>query len=404
MLSSIKFWTRLAIWNILIVAILGMVMRYKILFSLEWLDQKSLMHAHSHFAFAGWVSLSLMVLMVYSLGITRLTPVYKRILITHSIAAYGMLFSFPFQGYGGFSIFFSTLSVIVSYFFSWYCWQDCKHHVAARWFRGALIFLVLSSVGPFSLGYFMTHPTDQQYILASIYYYLHFQYNGWFFFACMGLAVHALAERNVQLLSSNTVFNLFSVACVPTCFLSITWMTVPVWAYVAVIFAAGMQLFAWMLFCRELVRYPVVFGPLPKWLFILSAIGVTIKVVLQALSAIPSLSSVVYGYRPIVIGYLHLVLLVIITLCIIGYMITNELVSLTATGIAGIILFVSGVFLNELLLMIQGITALGYIHLGYVNELLFVIAFIMVAGLLFLNLGQYFITTKKYNYDKRHHA
>ncbi|HJT74930.1 MAG TPA: hypothetical protein VJ720_12940, partial [Chitinophaga sp.] len=186
--------------------------------------------------------------------------------------------------------------------------------------------------------------------------------------------------------------------------LSITWMTVPVWAYMAVIFAAGMQLFAWMLFCKELIRYPVVFGPLSKWLFILSAIGVTIKVVLQALSAIPSLSSVVYGYRPIVIGYLHLVLLVIITLCIIGYMITNELVSLTATGIAGIILFVSGVFLNELLLMIQGITALGYIHLGYVNELLFVIAFIMVAGLLFLNLGQYFITTKKYNYDKRHHA
>lgn len=376
-------------------------MRYKIILPLTWFNQKDLMHAHSHFAFAGWVSLSLMVQMVYSLGITRLTPLYKNIFIIHTITAYGMLFTFPFQGYGPYSIFFSTLSVFVSYIFAWACWKDSKDHVSVKWFRGALLFNILSSIGPFSLAYMMVHPVDPKYILASIYYYLHFQYNGWFFFACMGLVIHALYERNVRLLSSNTVFYLFALALVPACFLSVSWISIPLWAYMIVVIAAGMQLFAWVLFSRELSRYPLPFEPFAKWLFILSAIGVSIKLSLQALSAIPSLGSLVFSFRPVVVGYLHLVLLVIITLSIIGYMIANEMITLTSAGTAGLILFVTGVFLNEVLLMIQGITAIGYINITYINELLFIVAFLMVAGLLFLNIGQYFITTKKYYYGKR---
>ena len=62
-----KFWLKFSLINLLIVALLGLLMRYKIGFEFPFLDQKYLQHSHSHFAFSGWLSHTLMVLMVYFL-------------------------------------------------------------------------------------------------------------------------------------------------------------------------------------------------------------------------------------------------------------------------------------------------------------------------------------------------
>ena len=43
---------------------MGVVLRYKIAWSLPIVDQKYFLHAHSHFAFAGWVSQALMALLI----------------------------------------------------------------------------------------------------------------------------------------------------------------------------------------------------------------------------------------------------------------------------------------------------------------------------------------------------
>ncbi|MCG7859310.1 hypothetical protein MD537_20200, partial [Flavihumibacter sediminis] len=53
-------WIRLALFNLLLVALAGLVLRLKILLPLPWIHHKHLLHAHSHFAFAGWISLFLM--------------------------------------------------------------------------------------------------------------------------------------------------------------------------------------------------------------------------------------------------------------------------------------------------------------------------------------------------------
>ena len=58
------FWIRFSIFNLMLVALLGLLMRYKILFEFPLLDQKSLQHSHSHFAFAGWVSHTLITLLI----------------------------------------------------------------------------------------------------------------------------------------------------------------------------------------------------------------------------------------------------------------------------------------------------------------------------------------------------
>ena len=58
------FWIRFSIFNLMLVALLGLLMRYKILFEFPLLDQKSLQHSHSHFAFAGWVTHTLITLLI----------------------------------------------------------------------------------------------------------------------------------------------------------------------------------------------------------------------------------------------------------------------------------------------------------------------------------------------------
>ena len=118
---SLRKWLQIALFNLMLVALIGVILRYKIAYSLPFVDQKNLLHAHSHFAFAGWITQALMALLVANLseiGEKNYFNRYRWILYANLLTGYGMFFSFPFQGYGAVSIVFSTLSIFVSYIFA----------------------------------------------------------------------------------------------------------------------------------------------------------------------------------------------------------------------------------------------------------------------------------------------
>ena len=125
------------------------------------------------------------------------------------------------------------------------------------------------------------------------------------------------------------------------------------------------------------------FSVTAKWLLGLAAIALTIKLLLQLGSTIPSLSTLAFGFRPIVIGYLHLVLLGVITLFLIGFMFAANFIAINKKATAG-----AGIIINEVFLMTQGVGALDYINIPYINTALLVAAVIMFAGLLLLNISQ----------------
>ena len=84
-------WIQIALINFCVVALAGITMRYKINFPLKFVNQKHLLYAHSNFAFMGWVTIALMVLMVNYLLRHNIVTNYKKynwILITGCIAAY----------------------------------------------------------------------------------------------------------------------------------------------------------------------------------------------------------------------------------------------------------------------------------------------------------------------------
>ena len=164
---SLQRWLRIALFNLLIIAGIGIILRYKIVYPLPFIDQKNLLHAHSHFAFSGWITQALMALMVAYLSTTYGQVVFKRyrwILYANLVTSYGMLFSFPFEGYGKFSISFSTLCIITNYIFAIRFWKDLNNipgsNIGHHWFKAALIFNVISSFGAFALAYMMA--TDRK--------------------------------------------------------------------------------------------------------------------------------------------------------------------------------------------------------------------------------------------------
>ncbi|HRH60183.1 MAG TPA: hypothetical protein PL045_06415 [Chitinophagaceae bacterium] len=123
----------------------------------------------------------------------------------------------------------------------------------------------------------------------------------------------------------------------------------------------------------------------PKWLWMLSFIALAIKILLQLGSTIPSLNTIAYGFRPIVIGYLHLIFLGVLTIFLTGFFLVTEKIVISKWLTRGIIIFVAGIIINELLLMLQGVTSLLNVSLDYINECLLATAIIMFAGLLVIN-------------------
>jgi hypothetical protein len=400
MVSPLFRWLKVTLINLLIVATLGVTLRYKILYSLPFIDQKHLLHGHSHFAFAGWITQALMTMMIIYLANQSEKPIYKKyywLLMGNLLTAYGMLIAFPIEGYGLYSIIFSTLSIFVSYAFGILYWRDLNRltfkSTAHSWFKAALLFNALSSIGAFALAIMMVNKIiHQNWYLASEYFYLHFQYNGWFFFGCMGLCMALIKRFNIAENAMKNIFRLFAFASVPAYFLSTLWMNLPLWLYILVIISAFLQVigYIWLvnIIRKKWDELKVNFSVTTKCILGLAAAALSIKLLLQLGSVIPSLSDLAFGFRPIVIGYLHLVLLAVISLFLLGYIFSEMHFKLSKITIAGLFIFAGAVILNEIVLMVQGVAAISYIAIPYVNEMLLGTALLLFTGALMLSFGR----------------
>jgi hypothetical protein len=382
-----------ALLNLTLVAAIGVLMRYKIGYEFPHFNQKYLLHAHSHFAFSGWVTHTLFTLMAtfllpFSVSVTK----YKKLIWANLICAYGMLVSFSYQGYGPIAIAFSTISIIITFSFAWQYYIDLKRvpndHPSKNWFYAALFFNILSTIGTASLVYMMvTKNIHQNTYLASVYFFLHFQYSGWFFFAIMGLLMSKLCEFE-SFKYDTKIFFYFFAACIPAYFLSVLWMKLPwyifIFPVVAVLFQLmGLYRFLQLLFSQRKnilegwsLHIRIILG--------LSLLALLIKLSLQTGSIFPDISKLAFGFRSIVIAYLHLVLLGVTTLFLLGFLLLSGYIRHSKYALLALILFCVGVFANELVLTIQGVASFGYILIPYLNETLFGISLFMLGCLVLL--------------------
>jgi hypothetical protein len=312
-----------------------------------------------------------------------------------------MLISFTWEGYAAVSIAFSALSVLVSYWFACRYWRDLRG-ASVPWpviacTRLALIFLVLSSSGPYLLGYSMSHHIgNRAFYFNSIYLYLHFQYNGWFSFAMLALLFWVLFDKGLAAnkRQAGWVIGLFGGACIPACCMSLLWTAPAWWIWATAAIAAVAQLAGLFLLARILWKsFPAWRGRLPPvvaalWAISLSAFA--LKIFLQAGSVVPALGQFAFSFRPVIIAYLHLVLLCFLTFFLVGFFSGQGLLNihknLKAPGIA---VFVTGALANEVLLLLQSLLALSRMSWTTAPCYLFGAALCMFAGLLLLQTGKF---------------
>ncbi len=321
---------------------------------------------------------------------------FRWLLYANLITAYGMLVSFTFQGYGFVSISFSTLSIFISWIFAIGYWKELnklsRFLPSTAWLKAALLFNALSAAGAFALAFMMVKNINHlDRYLSAVYFFLHFQYNGWFFFACMGLFIQKIGFLEISQKKWKLIFWLFSSACIPTYFLSALWMPIPLWLYWVVIGSAVAQVYGWIILVtlinQKKTQLTDAITKPTKWLLLISGFALSIKLLLQLGSTIPSLSTLAFGFRPIVIGYLHLILLGVITLFLLAYLLLDQKLADNRTLISGIVIFTIGILLNEILLMTQGITAIFNTITPFINEGLLFTAAVLFAGMLIVNFG-----------------
>jgi cbb3-type cytochrome oxidase subunit 1 len=142
-----KLWVKIALFNFLIAASIGVLLRYVFVQSISWLHFKNFLHAHSHGAMLGWVFLMLYGALIHSFLPQAKQNIKKYHLLFwgFQVSVIGMFLSFPMQGYVSVSIPFSTLHIILSYIFIYHFLKDLPSHpqhiYSQRFVKTALFFL-----------------------------------------------------------------------------------------------------------------------------------------------------------------------------------------------------------------------------------------------------------------------
>lgn len=353
-----------ALLNFLLVGLLGMFMRWIQWAGTDNLNFKFLLHAHSHFAMGGWMFTALFaaILHAYRPFLQHQVKSYTRIFLVCQIGCFGMLLSFPFIGYAPLSILLSEMYVLATYWFVYRIWKDVPAgSFSVKWLRMSLVFLVVSSLGPYTVGPMMVnHLAGSVWYYDAIYFYLHFQYNGWFTFAAFALLFRYVEEQNISLdvLNAQRGYWLMTMACFVTFFLSVLWSN-PGWWFNAVgAVGAVLQLLGVFYLSRLLnlqLLYRLCSFPLVKTLLVFSAIAFIIKVVLQAAGAFSGVALAAYHYRDFIIAYLHCVLLGFLSTFLMAYFLQAGMLTVTKITKAAVFLFLFGFVTTELLMVLNAI-------------------------------------------------
>lgn len=372
-LQNLPF-SRLAVFNFIVLALWGVLLRYMQLADLPF-NYQYLLHAHSHFAFSGWVFLSIAFLIARLCCGPHLSTSFRNLLLLAQVSAWGMLLSFSLQGYRPVSIAFSTLFLLAGFRLAYLVWKgkglrNAVNKPAYLLICYALAFLCLSALGPFALG-----PLAALGLKASpfyqdaIYFYLHFQLNGFMELATLGLlaAGMPLCELTV---ADQRWLRLFMLSVLPLYLIFCLWSRPgsPVWWIAGS--GAGLHLFSWLVITRRFRSYWGGLSGLEK----LALLALSLKCLLQLAICFPMIGEWTFLNRNLIIGYIHLLTLGIVTPLLLAQFNQGGWLKRTAStgGLLIIYLALTGLYLA--LLFLQPLLSLYAIGIPFYQLSLFILS------------------------------
>jgi hypothetical protein len=368
-----RSWMRWAFGFFFIASLLGLLMRAFTVVEVPLVEYLYILHAHSHVALLGWGFMMLIGGIAFSLyNREEQVKVFGWLFILAIISVLGMLFSFPVQGYGAVSIGFSTLHIFVSYGFAYKILlriHQLEKTTGTKLIRLAIIFMLISTVGLWALGPIISQlGRMHELYFMSIQWFLHFQLNGWFVLGVLGLVVLYYESQGHTLQLPEWKLYLLALSVVLTYALAVTWAEPSVWAFQVNGVAVILQLLAYSWFVLPLFKLldKLILSLAGSWLLRAALTSLVLKGLLQALLVLPQIAVMSYTIRMYVIGFLHLVLLGIMSLGLGSLAVAKGWIPDTRLTRAGWLSLFAGFVLSEGLLFLQGTLIWG--KLGFLAQ------------------------------------
>jgi hypothetical protein len=349
--------------NFLAAAILGLVLRLIYLVEIPFVQFRPFLHAHSHVALLGWLFIAVVVAIWDDGGGGRLDVLFRQLLFGLQLAVVMMLFAFPLQGYGPISIAASMVHMLLAFAILYRLWQKASDWPAkgsrglVRW---AITFFCLSNLGVMAIPIIISAGLQANEIYYwSVQFFLHFQFNGWFWFAAMTLGARWAERRGVRLDIDGLTMGLWVVSATLTFALAIAWSEPRPMVFATVALAVALQVWAALRTLRLLRRsnaYSHTGVPRSVQVFIgVAFVSMALKVLVQALVAVPQVAVMALTIRHFVMGFIHLNTLGTMTMLVFAYALVQGWLdhSRVPTKI-GSGLLVIGIVLSELMLFLQG--------------------------------------------------
>jgi hypothetical protein len=352
--------------------------------------------------FLGWVGNFLMLAYLINYSLWKIKR-YRILFYGIQGLLLGMLISFPLQGYGAFSIALSALHTFAWWLFTvWYFidmkkdqsfhlkgWNvHNKRDAASIWFaKISLLLFAIASLGPFTLGVLAANGLghSNKYYFA-LYYYLHFQYNGFFIFGILSLWFHVLEEKNLafNIKQAKTSGRLLLLSLFPTYFLSIVWAK-PGLAYNAMGFAGGLIQLLGFVYFLLLIREVQFTRATILWK--ISFYCFAFKIILQLLSAHPVIAQLALEVRPFVIAYLHLVVVGTVSFFLFAWCLEKRIIIIHS--LLSVLCLLAGFAGSEVMILLSGVSFPVVSHLT-ASMLTFLFSIILLTGLgiLMFRIGQ----------------
>lgn len=324
-----KLLTKLPFVFLCLAAGIGLLLRWHQYSPVEGLVFPFWLHTHSHLMFLGWLFNAITIgFVICFIPVPEQKP-YYRLLILLNILVVGMLFTFPFQGYGLYSIILSFIHTLAALVLGWRFFKDTnnrKTELPIRLARWAFVFFFVSSLAPIAIGVLSANGQGQsQLYYLAIYFFLHFQYNGAFTLGSLALFYQLVTSKSIPIdeRSAQHFVTLLVLMCAPAYVLSTLWIQPGLFWNVLGLVVALVQLSAfWFLWVssRAIWANRATYFSRPTQIVLLivflSFLG---KLILQLLSSFPSIALLAYEVRFIVIAYLHLVLVGFLSFLILAW-------------------------------------------------------------------------------------
>lgn len=358
-----RAWFRIALINLFFAALIGATLRSIYLWELPFVRFRPFLHAHSHVALLGWLFMGVVLALLHDGGKGTLGKRAKWLLIAMQTSVIAMLIAFPVESYGPASITASSAFLLLAYPLLHLVWGTSKswpREGSGRLTRWAIAFFIISTVGTWALPVIMATGNQGKVIYYwSVQFFLHFQFNGWFWFAAMAIGARWAERNGFDMRIDRIMLGLWVLSAVFTYALAIAWSEPHPGVFATVSAAVALQVWAAARTLRMLLRLRnQAYTRFSKWARILigiALVSMALKVLVQAAVAVPYVAVMSLTVRHLVMGFIHMNTLGIMTALLLAYAITyGWLDSRRTLARIGLVLLIAGIIGSELLLFAQG--------------------------------------------------